>query len=286
MIVVKTTAEVCRRLAQWRAAGTDVALVPTMGNLHRGHLELLKTAVRHADKVVVSIFVNPLQFDRKDDLAAYPRTPDADLELLRAHGTTLAFTPDYEEMYPPQGKDERVDPGEIGTILCGTDRPDHFAGVATVVVKLFRLFMPDVAVFGEKDYQQLLLIRQLVERFGFDVRIVAVPTVRENNGLALSSRNHHLSEAQKQRAATLYLALRELADTFRQAADEARGGDRIAVAYRRLREAGLQPDYIEVCDAHTLETIIDRTDRGKAEWRVLAAARVGEVRLIDNVKVR
>ncbi len=284
MHVAKTIAEVRERVAAWRVDGARVALVPTMGNLHRGHLALVAAAARHADKVAASVFVNPLQFDREDDLAAYPRTPDADLERLRESGVALAFTPACEEMYPlHRGGSVRVDPGELGAILCGAHRPGHFAGVATAVVKLFNIFAPDVAVFGEKDYQQWVLVRRLAECFDFAVRIVAVPTVREDSGLALSSRNARLDEAQKAQAAALYRVLRATAAAVRAAAGPAALRRLTADARRSLERAGLSPDYVEIRDAQTLAPVDAATDG--ARCIVLAAVRLGEVRLIDNVIV-
>ncbi len=253
-----------------------------MGNLHRGHLALLKVAAERADKVAASIFVNPLQFDREDDLAAYPRTPDADLERLREAGVALAFTPVYEEMYPPRSDaDIYIDPGELGGILCGADRPGHFSGVATVVVKLFNIFTPDVAVFGEKDYQQLVLVRRLVERFDLDVGIAAVPTVREADGLALSSRNAYLSRDEKERAAGLYRVLCETAEAAKGLCDTVALSRLAEDARRRLERARLLPDYVEICDARTL-AVVD----GEAQRIVLGAVRLGRARLIDNVFIR
>ena len=208
-----------------------------------------------------------------------------DLALLREHGAELVFTPDYEEMYPPHSGDERVDPGELGTILCAAARPGHFSGVATIVVRLFNLFIPDVALFGEKDYQQLVLIRQLVKRFGFDVRVVAVPTVREDSGLALSSRNAYLDEEQKRRAPTLYRVLCKTAAAARDVRDAAAIKRLTVQACHRLEAEGLQPDYVEVRGATTL-AVVAADNLGSREARiVLGAARLGKARLIDNVRV-
>ena len=285
MHFVSTIAEARERVAAWRKAGRRVALVPTMGNLHRGHLALISAAAMHAEKIAVSIFVNPLQFDDEGDLRAYPRTLAADLEVLRAQNVALAFAPGREEMYPPHcAQGVRVDPGDLGTVLCGADRPGHFAGVATVVVKLFNVFQPDVAVFGEKDYQQLVLIRRLVRCLNFSVRVVAVPTVREPSGLALSSRNEYLDEEQKRRAATLYQVLQATAAALRDEAEMTAAQHLIDGARARIESAGLSPDYVELRDLHTLEPL-DPHAVAPGSRIILGAARIGTARLIDNVIV-
>ena len=288
MRVVQTVDEVRECVSAWRADNKTTALVPTMGGLHRGHLALFSAASEHADTVVVCVFVNPLQFDCGDDFRTYPRTPDADLERLRESGVALVFIPETTEIYPPQqgadrGAHKCVDPGVLGKILCGAHRPGHFAGVATVVVRLFDIFTPDIAVFGEKDYQQLVLIRQLVKDFDLNVRVVAVPTVRDADGLALSSRNLLLSEEQRARAAALYRVLRETAGAVRNNGDARPFSELVAVAWRYLEQAGLQPDYVEIRNARTLAP----ADTGTQEeaYVVLAAVRLGKVRLIDNVIV-
>ena len=282
MHVARAIAEVRKHVGAWRAAGERIALVPTMGNLHPGHFALVAAAGKHADKVAVSIFVNPLQFDRADDFESYPRTRDADLERLRESDTALVFTPDHQEMYPPgRGKGAHVNPGDLGAILCGACRPGHFSGVATVVVKLLNIFTPDVAVFGEKDYQQLVLIRGLVKRLNFGVRVVAVPTVRDADGLALSSRNALLSREQKDRAAALYRVLRETAAALRGAGKSTTLSRFAAAARRDLERAGLRPDYVEIRDARTLAPVTVRSDDGSCV--ILAAVRLGRVRLIDNI---
>ena len=272
-------------MAAWRRAGRYVALVPTMGNLHRGHLGLIAAAAGCAGKVAVSIFVNPLQFDDKEDLRAYPRTLEADLAMLRAQDVALAFAPDYEELYSPDhGQDVYIDPGDIGAILCGADRPGHFAGVATVVAKLFNVFQPDVAMFGEKDYQQLVLIRRLVRCLNFGVRVVAVPTVREPGGLALSSRNRYLNKEQKWRAAALYRVLQATATALRNDGETAAVRHLIGQAYAKVKLAGLVPDYVELRDMHTLKPL-DSRGGAPGSRIILGAARIGKARLIDNVIV-
>ncbi|WP_280397608.1 pantoate--beta-alanine ligase [Nocardia carnea] len=258
-----------------RAAGRTVGFVPTMGALHEGHLELVRRAKRTNQVVVVSIFVNPLQFGAGEDLDAYPRTLDADVELLRAEGVALVFAPSAGDMYP-DGPRTTVQPGPLGAELEGASRPTHFAGMLTVVAKLLQIVAPHEAFFGEKDYQQLALIRQLVRDLNFDVKIVPVPTVREADGLAMSSRNRYLDPAQRELATTLSAAL--LAGTRSGAAgpqavlDAARSvlnaAPEIAVDYLELRAADLGP----------------APETGNA--RLLVAARVGSTRLIDNAPVQ
>jgi len=253
-----------------RRQGT-VALVPTMGALHTGHRSLLQAARRHAHAVVVSIFVNPLQFGPAEDLHRYPRTLEADLAVCDAEGVALVFAPEPEVMYGA-GAQVRVDPGPLGDELEGAVRPGHFVGVLTVVAKLLGLVRPDVAVFGEKDYQQLTLIRQMVADLDLGVRVVGVPTVREPDGLALSSRNSYLSTVERSRAAVLSAALRA-------GAAAAAGGAAAALAATRAvldAASGVEVDYL----------VLRAPDLGPAPpagpARLLVAARVGDTRLIDN----
>ena len=288
MHIVKTIAQVRKYIATWRAAGERIALVPTMGNLHRGHIDLFDNATKHADKVAVSIFVNPMQFDREDDLRLYPRTLEEDLKKLRNHSVDLVFIPTYEEMYPPFSHssirvEPYIDPGDLGKILCGADRPGHFSGVATVVMKLFNIFTADIAVFGEKDYQQLVLIKRLVERFDLDIRIVSVSTAREESGLAMSSRNNSLDKEQKQRAAMLYRVLYKTAVSIKKNSDVALDY-LIKDAHRQLESAGLRPDYVAIRDRHGLLPLNDQR-KVKDEAVVLGAVWLGKARLIDSVVI-
>ncbi len=258
-----------------RATGRRVMLVPTMGALHEGHLTLVRTAKRvPGSVVVVSIFVNPLQFGPHEDLDAYPRTLDKDVELLRAEGVEVVFAPNATAMYP-DGPRTSVHPGSLGTDLEGTSRPTHFAGMLTVVLKLLQIIRPDRAFFGEKDYQQLVLIRQMVDDLNVDVRIVGVPIVREGDGLAMSSRNRYLDAEQREQAGALsaaLLAARYAAatgagaaiDAARAVLDEVPG---IAVDYLEVRGPGLEPAPVQ------------------GPGRVLIAARVGTTRLLDNIAV-
>ena len=267
-----------RRLDAWRERGARIALVPTMGNLHRGHLRLVERARALADRVVVSLFVNPLQFDRAADLAAYPRTLEADLAALEDAGVDLVFCPDAATVYPRGlAHTTQVEVPGLSDILCGASRPGHFRGVATVVTKLFHITRPHWAVFGEKDYQQLVLVRRLVEDLDLDIEIVGVPTVREPDGLAMSSRNGYLSAEERARAPALYRTLRVLGAAIRDgerdyAALEREGAE-------RLRDQGLVPDYLSVRRQADLEPAA----AGDRRLVILAAAYLGRARLIDNL---
>ncbi|MDE2513433.1 MAG: pantoate--beta-alanine ligase [Alphaproteobacteria bacterium] len=273
LAVAPTVAELRRNVAAWRDGGATVALVPTMGALHAGHLALVSRAKALAQRVVASIFVNPTQFGANEDLSRYPRDIDGDRRKLAAAGCDLAFVPSVAEMYP-EGAVARVDPGPLATVLEGQFRPGHFAGVATIVAKLLLQAAPDVAVFGEKDFQQLLVIRRVVRDLDIPVRIDGVPTVRESDGLALSSRNAYLSPDERARAPLLHRTLRDVARGF-AAGDPA--------APKRGIEALLaggfaKVDYLDVRDAATL----DPPRQGRPA-RVLAATWLGRTRLIDNV---
>jgi len=259
--------------------GRRVALVPTMGNLHEGHLALVRLARERADTVVVSIFVNPLQFGRGEDFGRYPRTLPRDLALLEAEGVAAAFAPEVAEMYPAgQEGLTTVDVPGLSSILEGASRPDHFAGVATVVTKLLCIVTPDLAVFGEKDFQQLAVIRRLVRDLDLGVEVIAGPTVREPDGLALSSRNQYLSPQQRQQAPALY---RTLAAARRRLAT----GDRSYAAIEEearaaLSAAGFEPDYVAIRRASDLAP----PGEGDDGLVVLGAARLGTTRLIDNLR--
>lgn len=264
-------------VADWRGQGARIALVPTMGNLHAGHLALVERARALAERVVVSIFVNPLQFDRADDLATYPRTLEADAAALAAAGADLLFAPSEAEVYPTGGSLTRVEVAGVTEILEGASRPGHFTGVATVIAKLFNMVQPDVAVFGEKDWQQLLVIRRLVADLDFPVAIEGLPTVREPDGLALSSRNGHLSPEERARAPRLHAILRELVDALKAGEPDLAGAE--ARAARALEAAGFRPDYISVRRAADLAL----PGPGDRELIALAAAWLGRARLIDNI---
>lgn len=279
MELARTIADLRSCLAAWRNSGGSLGLVPTMGALHAGHLALLAAARRECDRVVASIFVNPRQFGPGEDFDAYPRNEAADLALLRTAGVDLAFLPAVAEMYPP-GFATTVSVGGLSEGLCGRHRPGHFDGVATVVTKLLLQSLPDVAYFGEKDYQQLLVIRRLARDLDIPVRIAAVPTVREADGLALSSRNAYLSPQQRRIAPMLARVLHQIAATL------AREPEAVARELARgsavLARAGFAVEYLEVRHAETLAPLASTAD---TPARVFAAAYLGRTRLIDNVPV-
>lgn len=263
----------------WRLQGERVALVPTMGNLHDGHRALIREARQRADRVVVSIFVNPLQFDRPEDLSSYPRTLEADRAILVRDGVDLLFSPDAETLYPGGlALATRVSVPGLGDILEGERRPGHFTGVATVVCKLFNLVQPDEAVFGEKDYQQLLLVRRMATDLDIPVRIHGVPVVRAEDGLALSSRNARLDEEARRRAAILYQGLGRAEALLR------RGGAIETIeraATDALNRAGFKVEYVVIRHAEDLSS----SSAGAAPLVILAAAWLGGVRLIDCLPV-
>lgn len=280
--MVADPAALRRQVRAWRAAGERVALVPTMGDLHAGHLALVDAAVASVDRVIVSIFVNPLQFAPDEDYGDYPRVLERDCARLAEHGAHAVFAPDEASLYPdgPEPGVRIAFPG-LDDILCGADRPGHFSGVAMVVAKLFNIAEPDVAVFGEKDYQQLLLIRRLARDLDFAVDVICVPTVREPDGLAMSSRNGYLSDRERAVAPGLHAALQRLAARI-----EAGERDYAQLATRtsaELAEAGFEPCYVAVRRAEDLA--LPAPDEPPTALRVLAAARLGRARLIDNVAV-
>ncbi|MGH6803581.1 MAG: pantoate--beta-alanine ligase [Methyloceanibacter sp.] len=273
----RTVSDLRARLAKWRKAGESVALVPTMGALHEGHLFLVELAKSKADHVVVSIFVNPIQFGPREDFNLYPRDEAGDLVKLAKAGADLVFAPEVTEMYP-QGFSTQVRVGDLTEDLCGAARPNHFDGVATVVAKLLLQCAPDLAVFGEKDYQQLLVIKRLVRDLNVPVEIVPGPIVREKDGLALSSRNAYLSPSERKTAPLLYQTISAVAADLAQG----RGCDDAVVAARfKLDAAGFRVDYVAVRDPDTLKPLSGPVKRA----RVLAAAYLGKTRLIDNVPV-
>ncbi len=280
MIVASTVVDLRRELAKLRRAGKRIAFVPTMGNLHAGHLKLVQVAREHADAVVASIYVNPLQFGPKGDFAAYPRTPEEDKKALESEKTDLLFMPTDAGMYP-RGLDvmTKVEVPALGDILCGKFRPGHFRGVTTVVNRLFNLVQPDVAVFGKKDYQQLLLIKLMVADLGMPIEVVGVDTVREADGLAMSSRNNYLSAVERKTAAKLYTVLCGLRDRLLKAGKVVAGMETDAL--RELETAGFRPDYLSIRRAADLSEPSPQ-DR---KLVILAAAWLGRTRLIDNVDV-
>lgn len=265
-------------VATLRQEGGSVALVPTMGALHAGHMALVAEAKRHAAHVIVSIFVNPTQFGPNEDLAAYPRREASDSRMLEEAGCALLWAPGVEVMYP-EGYATTVSVARVSEGLCGASRPGHFDGVATVVAKLFNQVRPDVALFGEKDYQQLAVIRRMTRDLDLPVEVIGVPTQRDADGLALSSRNIYLSHEERVAARALPRALGEAARAIQEGVgiDEA-----LATARGKLAAAGFDPiDYVELCDAETLQPLSSLSRPG----RLLAAARLGRTRLIDNLPV-
>jgi pantoate--beta-alanine ligase len=276
--VIRTVSELHDQVSAWRGEDRRIALVPTMGALHEGHLALVRRALKTCDRVIVSLFVNPTQFGENEDLDAYPRDEATDQAVLGELGVHLLYAPALEEMYP-QGPVTSVRVPELAEGLCGAFRPVHFVGVATVVTKLFSQSLPDVALFGEKDYQQLQVIRALVRDLEIPVRIEGVATVREEDGLALSSRNAYLSPAERAIAPLLFATLKHVAAGLREGGDV---GSLIEEGKKALLEGGFSKiDYLEVCDAETLKPV----SRIEAPARVLAAVHLGATRLIDNVPV-
>lgn len=265
------------QIKQYKREGRRVAFVPTMGNLHEGHLTLVRKAREEGNVVVVSIFVNPMQFDRADDLNNYPRTLDEDLSKLNAEAVDLVFTPTPEIMYP-QGLEKQtfVEVPGLSHMLEGASRPGHFRGVATIVAKLFNIVQPNVACFGEKDFQQLAVIRKMVSDLCMDIEIVGVPTVREMDGLAMSSRNGLLTLDERQRAPVLARTMRWISSALRGGRDDY--ASIIEDASDQLRAAGLQPDELFIRDAKTLQLISNETTQAV----ILVSAFLGKVRLIDN----
>jgi pantoate--beta-alanine ligase len=267
------------QVRQWRELGQTIAFVPTMGNLHDGHLSLVSKAKTLADRVVVSIFVNPLQFNDKSDLAAYPRTLAEDERRLAESHCDLLFAPSEQEMYPNGMQPHtQVHVPNMDDKLCGLGRPGHFDGVATVVTKLLNMVNADVAVFGEKDYQQLLLIKTMVKDLAVPTQIVGAPTLREANGLAMSSRNQYLTEAEREQAALLYKTLTDIHD--RVIAGEKDFTQLQSRAIERLNQAGFETEYFEIRRSADLELAKPIED---IQLHILVAARLGKARLIDNI---
>ena len=264
-------------LREWRIARQRIAFVPTMGNLHEGHISLVERARGLADKVVASVFVNPTQFGPSEDYAAYPRTLERDAAFLAEAGCDVLFTPTIAAMYPYGETEAWVDVPGLSGILCGAFRPGHFRGVATVVARLFNHVAPDVAVFGEKDFQQLLLIRRMTRDLGFPVEIVGAPTSRDADGLALSSRNGYLNAEQRQLAPQLFATLKDMADSICGGRDDF---SRLTLdGLKHLEKAGFRPDYLEIREAGSLRP----AQAGDKELVILVAAYLGTTRLIDNL---
>lgn len=275
MQIISTIAQ----LRAWRKQAGTVAFVPTMGNLHAGHMALVHEAKKHADKVVVSIFVNPIQFGQGEDFEQYPRTLEQDAEKLQQAGADVIFAPSVQEMYPHGAQQYFVEPPPLQNELCGRTRPGHFRGVATVVTKLFNIVQPNVACFGKKDYQQLAVLTAMVQDLNMDIRIIPVATERASNGLALSSRNGYLSAEELQQAAQLYQQLQAIAADIIQGRRDFDVLEQTATA--ALNQLGWRVDYIEIRQANTLQ----KAQCSDQEIVILAAAVLGRTRLIDNLEV-
>ncbi|WP_100035388.1 pantoate--beta-alanine ligase [Escherichia coli] len=280
MLIIETLPLLRQQIRRLRMEGKRVALVPTMGNLHDGHMKLVDEAKARADVVVVSIFVNPMQFDRPEDLARYPRTLQEDCEKLNKRKVDLVFAPSVKEIYPNGTETHTyVDVPGLSIMLEGASRPGHFRGVSTIVSKLFNLVQPDIACFGEKDFQQLALIRKMVADMGFDIEIVGVPIIRAKDGLALSSRNGYLTAEQRKIAPGLYKVLSSIADKLQ--AGERDLDEIITIAGQELNEKGFRADDIQIRDADTLLEVSETSKRAV----ILVAAWLGDARLIDNKMV-
>ncbi|MEJ2393621.1 MAG: pantoate--beta-alanine ligase [Candidatus Thiodiazotropha sp.] len=278
MLTQTTLSELRESIARWRTGGQRIAFVPTMGNLHAGHLDLMAEARRRADRVVASIFVNPMQFGAGEDFDAYPRTLEADKSKLTEAGVDLLFAPTASIIYPKGAEQQtRVEVPGVSDILCGASRPGHFVGVATVVCKLFNMVQPDLAVFGEKDFQQLMVIRRMVADLAIPIEIVGKSTVRESDGLAMSSRNGYLSAEERAKAPQLYRTLQATAAALQ---DGNRDYNELeAKAEKALQDAGFRPDYYAIRRAEDLE-MPQETEENLV---ILAAAYLGTTRLIDNL---
>jgi len=277
---VTTIAAVRERVRGWRREGLRVAFVPTMGNLHAGHVSLIEAARRHGERFVASIFVNPMQFGPNEDWAHYPRTPREDERMLAGAGCSLMFMPDVAEIYPNGAeRATRIEVSGLSRILDGEFRPGHFEGVSTVVAKLFHIVDPDVAVFGEKDFQQLTIIRHMVADLCMPIEIIGAPTVRDHDGLAMSSRNQYLTAAERALAPQIYVALQAAARRVR--AGDVGFASIERAGFHELECAGFRPDYFAIRKAQDLSPATAQA----RELVILTAARIGKARLIDNVQV-
>jgi len=276
-VVFNTVSDLREFLNETRIQGKTIGFVPTMGNLHQGHLDLVNKAAEMSDVVIVSIFVNPMQFGPHEDFDAYPRTLESDCNALANHPCHAVYAPTVREMYP-KGVNTEIDVPSLSTILCGHHRPGHFKGVATVVTKLLNIVQPNVAVFGNKDYQQLQVIRTMVADLLIPVTIVGADTTREPSGLAMSSRNAYLSKEEKQTAAMLYATLRQIGEALQ---NESQVSTTLKYEKERLASAGFVLDYLEIRDAQDLSRSYVEAESAV----ILVAAKLGQARLIDNLVV-
>jgi pantoate--beta-alanine ligase len=278
MRTFRTSKTLSNAISSDKREGKKIAFVPTMGNLHEGHIQLVRKAKQIADRVVVSIFVNPLQFGANEDIDSYPRTLNADKEKLFAEGADYLLYPDVDQIYP-QGMEKQtlVIVPDLSETLCGADRPGHFAGVTTVVTKLFQIVQPDVAIFGKKDFQQLAIIEKMVKDLCMPIEVLGVETIRDIDGLALSSRNGYLTEEERNIAPLLHRTLQDCREAIACGFDSYT--DLELKALVDLKQAGFEPDYVSVRDAETLKEVTLDTE----QIVILAAAKLGKPRLIDNV---
>ncbi len=280
MQTIKNKSMLRAAIQRWKSVDEIVAYVPTMGNLHEGHLRLVDMARQHASKVVVSIFVNPAQFAAGEDIDSYPRTLEQDSALLAERGADLLFAPDAAEVYDSKPEAQtRVEVPGLSTILCGKSRPTHFVGVTTVVAKLFNIVQPHLAVFGEKDFQQLFLIKKMVKDLDFPIKILGAETVREASGLALSSRNSYLSVAQREHAARLFQSLQQTAARIIEGERDYQKLEENAI--KMLENDGIEVEYVSIRRNDDLHL----ADAGTTELVILAAVKLGKARLIDNIRV-
>ena len=278
MKIFSTVSELRQQIEHWKSEGDKIVFVPTMGNLHAGHMQLVKHAHRCGDKVICSIFVNALQFDRKEDLQTYPRTPEQDLAELENEKVDLVFMPEHEVVYAEKYKPKHGVPKHpLNQEFCGVYRPGFFDGIVEVVARLFAMVNPNVAVFGEKDYQQLIIIKQLVKDLGLDIDIASVPTQREEDGLAYSSRNAYLNAEERSKAKHLYAALQRVKTQIESGFRDYDALENQAMG--QLSLAGFKPDYVAIRDAADLGSPAYATD----SIVILAAAWLGKARLIDNI---
>lgn len=280
MIVVETVTHLREHMQSWRRQGENLVFVPTMGNLHAGHLSLVRAARQYGRRVVVSIYVNPMQFDRSNDFNDYPRTRAEDQEALQAEAVDLLFVPSDEEMYPrPLEEMSFVDVPDLGAILEGQFRPGHFRGVATVVARLFNLVQPDIALFGKKDFQQLRIIERVVADLGMPVKIIGIDTVREPDGLAMSSRNVYLSAEERKKAPRLYATLQTCRGLMQQ--DRQTLLEIEQQARKTLEDEGFKPDYVSI----RRQTDLAKPTETDSALVILVSAWLGKTRLIDNLEV-
>ena len=278
MLIARDIMQGREQIAQWRKQSQSIAFVPTMGSLHEGHFKLLERAHDVADKVAASIFVNPIQFDKMEDLQAYPKDEAQDIAALQRFKVELAFVPTPEEMHSADLlSGVRVIAGSLSDDLCGAFRPKHFDGVATIVAKLLNIFQPDVILLGQKDYQQLCIVKELVHNLSFNTEVLSVATVRAADGLALSSRNTYLSEHERKQAPTLYWSLKQIANRIKQGRGDLENLKKEATIL--MASAGLNTEYVEIRCAHSLKIL----NQKQFPLVILAAAWLGKARLIDNI---